>query len=140
MDKRSTVIIHYQNSWEIILKFFIELFSLIKTITKEHKEFKNSNKSIDDYFGVTTVKVKLTIKKKKLNIQNPGEILLRPIFLVTDNHGYYISNWNIRDLCSTKPIKIGIKLLCEMYKVTVMNLDYENPPGSDGKLYDIKGC
>ena len=66
-----------------------------------------------------------------MNIQNPGEIVSRPIFLITDNHGYYISNWNIRDLCSTKPIKMGIKLICEMYNVSVMNLDYENPPGPD---------
>ena len=111
--------------------FLIKSFSLIKTITKEHIEFKNSKKSIDDYFGITTVKVNLTTKKKQFKIKNPGEILTRPIFLVTDNHGYYNSNWNMRNLCSTKPIKMGIKLICEMYNVTVMNLDYENPPGPD---------
>ena len=111
--------------------FFIEFLSLIKEITREHQEFKNSKKSIDDYFGITTVKVNLTKKKKQYKIKNPGEILTRPIFLVTDNNGYYIPNWNIRNLCSTKPIKMCIKLICEMYNVTVMNLDYENPPGPD---------
>ena len=111
--------------------FFIEFLSLIKEITREHQEFKNSKKSIDDYFGITTVKVNLTKKKKQYKIKNPGEILTRPIFLVTDNNGYYIPNWNIRYLCSTKPIKMCIKLICEMYNVTVMNLDYENPPGPD---------
>ena len=111
--------------------FFIEFLSLIKEITREHQEFKNSKKSIDDYFGITTVKVNLTKKKKQYKIKNPGEILTRPIFLVTDNNGYYIPNWNIRNLCSTKPIKMCIKLICEMYNVAVMNLDYENPPGPD---------
>ena len=111
--------------------FFIEFLSLIKEITREHQEFKNSKKSIDDYFGITIVKVNLTKKKKQYKIKNPGEILTRPIFLVTDNNGYYIPNWNIRNLCSTKPIKMCIKLICEMYNVTVMNLDYENPPGPD---------
>ena len=129
--------IRYLFTFKITAKFFsffIEFLSLIKEITREHQKFTDSKKSIDDYFGITTVKVNLTAKKKQLKIKNPGEILTRPIFLVTDHNGYYISNWNIRDLCSTKPIKMSIKLICEMYDATVMNLDYENPPGTDDSL------
>ena len=112
----------------------IDFFSLIKTISREYHDFQKSKKSMNAYYDITQVKVKLSIRKKKLNIQKPGELLSRPIFLVTDNHGYYISNWNVRDLCSTKPIKMGIKLICDMYNVDVTNLDYENPPGSDVSL------
>ena len=109
-------------------------FSLIKTITKEHSEFKNSKKSLDHYYGITTVKVNLTAEKKVFKIKNPAEINTRPIFLVTNHYGNTIFEWNIRNLCSTKPIKMGIKLICEMYNADVMNLDYENPPGSDESL------
>ena len=112
----------------------IDFFSLIKTISREYHDFQKSKKSMNAYYDITQVKVKLSIRKKKLNIQKPGELLSRPIFLVTDNHGYYISNWNVRDLCSTKPIKMGIKLICDMYNVDVPNLDYENPPGPDVSL------
>ena len=133
MDKRLSVNIlvniHSDLFWICKLNF-----SLIKTITKEHAEFKNSKKSLDHYYGITTVKVNLTTKKKVFKIKNPGEILLRPIFLVTDKDGYYMSNWKIRYLCSTKPIKMGVKLICDMYKVNVADLDYENPPGSDVSL------
>ena len=86
------------------------------------------------YYGITQVKVNFTTKKKQFKIKTPAEILSRPIFLVTDKDGYYISNWKIQDLCSTKPIKMGVKLICDMYKVNVADLDYENPPGSDVSL------
>ena len=115
---------------------FNKYLSLIKTITREHQEFKNSKKNMNDYFSISMVKVNLTFKKKQFIIKNTSEILSRPIFLVTDYHGYYISNWNIRDLCSTKPIKMGIKLICDMYKVDVADLDYENPPGPDESRYE----
>ena len=133
MDKRLSVNIHV-NIHSDLFSICKLNFSLIKTITKEHAEFKNSKKTLDHYYGITTVKVNLTTKKKVFKIKNPGEILLRPIFLVTDKDGYYMSNWKIRYLCSTKPIKMGVKLICDMYKVNVADLDYENPPGSDVSL------
>ena len=133
MDKRLSVNIHVKIHSDLFSICKLN-FSLIKTIIKEHAEFKNSKKSLDHYYGITTVKVNLTTEKKVFKIKNPAEILSRPIFLVTNHKGTTIFKWKINDLRSTKPIKMGVKLICDMYKVNVADLDYENPPGSDVSL------
>ena len=130
MDKRLSVNIHVKIHSNLFSICKLN-FSLIKTITKEHAEFKNSKKSLDYYYGITTVKVNLTTEKKVFKIKNPAEILSRPIFLVTNHKGSTIFKWKINDLRSTKPIKIGIKLISDMFQVNLLDLDYENPPGPD---------
>ena len=79
----------------------------------------------------------LTREKNVFNIKSPGEILRTPVFLVKDRNGHYVNSWKIRDLRCTNPIKMGITLICAMFGIDLVNMDFSDPPGPDGALYNI---
>ena len=107
----------------------------MKRITKEYQHFKNSQRSIEDYFQIKLVKVNLTREKQSYKIVYPGEILTKPIFLVTDRKGHYINDWKIKDLRCTNPIKMRISLICNMFNVDLQTIDYTDPPGTDDVVF-----
>ena len=110
-------------------KFFTYKFSLVKKITNEYEDFKNSKRNIEDYYQIKLVKVNLTREKQSFKIVYPGEILTKPIFLVTDRKGHYINDWRTKDLRCTTPIKMRISLICNLFDVDLQTIDYTDPPG-----------